>query len=219
MGRVCVLRSVRVYFKKKDRLKFVSHLDMNRFMTRILNLSKIPLWYTEGFNPHPYLTFLLPLSLGFESDCEIMEIRIIDDTFSNEAVKFALQKVSPEYIEIFDVRDAILKAGKIAYAQFMIKFPETDAEFSESLKMFLSQKSIEVTKTGKKGKVSVIDLAPKIKHFDLRMDFDSTYLDIILPAGGSDNINPSLLLKAYGDIPSYKVTRTMIYDENMNQFQ
>lgn len=213
------MRSVRVYFKKKDRLKFVSHLDMNRFMTRILNLSKIPLWYTEGFNPHPYLTFLLPLSLGFESDCEIMEIRITDDTFSNEAVKFALQKVSPEYIEIFDVKDAVLKAGKIAYAQFSIKFPDTDAAFSERLKMFLSQKSIEVSKTGKKGEVSVIDLAPKIKQFDLSLGDDATYLDIILPAGGSDNVNPALLLKAYGDIPSYKVTRTMIYDENMKQFQ
>ena len=213
------MRSVRVYFKKKDRLKFVSHLDMNRFMTRILNLSKIPLWYTEGFNPHPYLTFLLPLSLGFESDCEIMEIRITDDTFSNEAVKLALQKVSPEYIEIFDVKDSVLKAGKIAYARFSIKFPDTDAAFSESLKMFLSQKSIEVSKTGKKGKVSVIDLAPKIKRFDLSLGDDGTYLDIILPAGGSDNVNPALLLKAYGDIANYKVTRTMIYDENMKQFQ
>ena len=213
------MRSVRVYFKKKDRLKFVSHLDMNRFMTRILNLSKIPLWYTEGFNPHPYLTFLLPLSLGFESDCEIMEIRITDYAFSNEAVKLALQKVSPEYIEIFDVKDAVLKAGKIAYARFSIKFPDTDAAFSESLKMFLSQNSIEVSKTGKKGKVSVIDLAPKIKRFDMSLGDDGTYLDIILPAGGSDNVNPALLLKAYGDIPNYKVTRTMIYDENMKQFQ
>ena len=51
------MRTVRVFYKKLGRLKFISHLDMNRFMLRALRLSGLPVWYTEGFNPHPYATF------------------------------------------------------------------------------------------------------------------------------------------------------------------
>ncbi len=62
------MKNVRVFYSKKGRMKFISHLDMNRFMTRMILKSGLPVWYTEGFNPRPYLTFALPLSLGFESE-------------------------------------------------------------------------------------------------------------------------------------------------------
>ena len=80
------MRSVRLFFKKYGNMKFVSHLDMNRFMIRMVRMSGIPVWYSEGFNPHPYITFALPLSLGFDSDWEIMDIRLDKDEFKNEDV-------------------------------------------------------------------------------------------------------------------------------------
>jgi len=213
------LRNVRVYFKKKDRLKFVSHLDMNRFMSRVLKLSGIPFWYTEGFNPHPYLTFLLPLSLGFESDYEIMEIRIMDDDFSDEMVKVALSKTVPSDIEIIEVMPVVLKAGKIAFASFKITFEEFPEELPLSLSKFLMQDSIITEKKGKKGKISTLDLAPKIKEFSLDVKENCLELNITLPAGGADNVNPTLLLKAFGDLPYFKVTRTCIFDAEMNKFR
>ena len=78
---VFVLKSVRLFFKKNGPLKFVSHLDMNRVMIRLLRLSKVPVWYTEGFNRHPYITFALPLSLGFSSEYEVMDFRFDNDSF------------------------------------------------------------------------------------------------------------------------------------------
>ena len=74
MGRVFALRNVRIFYEKKGRMKFVSHLDMNRFMSRLIAKSKIPVWYTEGFNSHIYINFALPLSLGFESDYEVLNV-------------------------------------------------------------------------------------------------------------------------------------------------
>ena len=62
------MRNVRVFFTKHGRMKFASHLDMNRLMTRLIRLSNIPIWYTEGFNQHPYITFALPLSLDHLSE-------------------------------------------------------------------------------------------------------------------------------------------------------
>ncbi len=51
------MREVRLRFSKTGRLKYISHLDINRAMSRALKRAQIPLWYTEGFNPHPYITF------------------------------------------------------------------------------------------------------------------------------------------------------------------
>ena len=58
------MREVRLRFSKTGRLKYISHLDINRAMSRALKRAQIPLWYTEGFNPHPYMSFSLPLSLA-----------------------------------------------------------------------------------------------------------------------------------------------------------
>lgn len=213
------MRNVRIFFKKKDRLKFVSHLDMNRFILRVVRLSKIPIWYTEGFNPHPYVTFALPLSLGFESDYEILDIRITDDSFSNEEVKSALMRVVPQYIEITDVKDAVLKVGKIAYAKYNITFSEYPPNLLEDLSQFLKRESIVVDKKTKKGSIKQIDLAPKIKDFSCSITADGKLLlNITLPAGGNDNINPTLLLNAVGTLPYYRVTRTLILDEQLNPF-
>ena len=107
MGRVFVLRSVRVFYEKKGRMKFISHLDMTRFMSRLITKSKIPVWYTEGFNRHVYMNFAVPLSLGFEGLYEILEFRIIDENFSNEDCLNALKSVSVEGIE-FVILDTIL---------------------------------------------------------------------------------------------------------------
>ena len=62
-------------------MRFISHLDMTRFMSRTIRRAELPVWYTEGFNPHLYMTFALPLSLGFESDYEVVDIRLLDDNY------------------------------------------------------------------------------------------------------------------------------------------
>ena len=51
------MQCVRIWFRKTGRVKYVSHLDIMRCMTRAVRRAQIPLWYTEGFNPHPYLNF------------------------------------------------------------------------------------------------------------------------------------------------------------------
>lgn len=211
------MRNVRVFFKKYGRMKFASHLDMNRLMTRIIRLSGIPVWYTEGFNQHPYITFALPLSLGFTSEHEIMDIRVMDDNFSNEEVLNALSRVLPEGLDVFDVRTDGKKAGKIAFAEFLISFESADESFAERLEAFLSQDSIITEKKTKKGRMKEIDMAPMIKSFSLEKS-DIITLKITLAAGGENNLNPTLLLDSFGVLPDYSVCRTMIYDENMECF-
>ena len=69
-------RTVRIRFVKKGNLQYVSHLDLQRTLHRVLIRAGIPMWYTKGFNPHPKISFGYPLSIGTESMCEFLDMRI-----------------------------------------------------------------------------------------------------------------------------------------------
>lgn len=205
------MRNVRIFYRKKGRMKFVSHLDMNRFMSRLLTKSKIPVWYTEGFNQHIYMNFAVPLSLGFEGDYEILDIRIIDPDFSENDCLKALNSVSIEGIEFLKVAPAQKNMKEIAFAEYRLEFSDLD---NDKITEFLSRDSIICEKKGKKGKVKEIDIIPKIKSFKV----DGNVLTLCLAAGCEDTLNPSLVASAYFEWANltkefYSVTRTAIFDK------
>lgn len=84
----------RVLFAKGEEARFISHLDEMRAMQRALARAKLPVWYTEGFNPHAYVSIALPLATGFSSDCELMDIQFTGDGIPQGA-KEQLQAVMP----------------------------------------------------------------------------------------------------------------------------
>ena len=69
-------RTVRLKFKKIGTLQYISHLDLQRTFNRVISRACIPVWYTKGFNPHIKLVFSTPLSVGAQSVCEFLDIRI-----------------------------------------------------------------------------------------------------------------------------------------------
>ena len=216
------MKSVRLSFTKKGRIRFVSHLDMNRTLTRLVRKSGLDIWYTEGFNPHPYMTFALPLPLGFQSDYELMDIKINDDGFDIEKIPDMLNSVCPPDIRFISAFEPKQKVSNIAFASYDVYFDD-GFEICEKLSEFLKSKSIITEKRTKKGDMKQIDLAPKIKKYSLEKANGNTLLKIILPAGPNDNINPSLLLDAfYGGNNDcyycYNVTRTDILDISLKQF-
>ncbi len=215
------MRSVRVFYKKRSALRFISHLDMNRFMPRIIRKTNIPVWYTEGFNSHIYLNFALPLSLGFLSDYEAMDFKVTDDNFSDEEIKNELIRVMPDSIEIINVAEPQLKFGRIAFAEFKIIFDD-DGKIADELRHFLENNSIKVLKKTKKGIFKEMELSDKIKRFSIENN-GNTELKIILSAG-TDNVNPILLLSAFKEfsgesLPEHEITRTVLYTENLEVFR
>ena len=213
--RVFVLRDVRVFYRKKGAMKFVSHLDMNRFMTRLVNKAKIPIWFTEGFNQHAYFNFAVPLSLGFEGQYEILDLRIIDPEYSNEQLVADLNKESIPDIEFVKANEPVLKMKEIAFAEFKIIFEEV---FAEKIESFFAREQIITRKTTKKGGTKDIDIAPLIKKAEL----SGNELTLILTAGNENNLNPTLVLSTLFELEQFKaeysVVRTMIYDKKMQPF-
>ncbi|MCQ2440974.1 MAG: TIGR03936 family radical SAM-associated protein [Clostridia bacterium] len=217
------MKNVRLFYTKKGRMKFVSHLDMNRFMIRTVRKAKLPIWYTEGFNPHPYITFALPLSLGFQSSYEIMDIRLTDDNYDINGICEKLNAVCPEYIEFFDACEPILKTRAVAFAHYNITFDDNKKILSLFLE-FLNKESITVSKKTKKGDIKQFDILPKIKDLDIKEKNGNTHLSLTLPAGSTDNVNPELLITAFyeqtnTDYYCYSVERDLILDENLKPFR
>ena len=196
---------------------------MNRMMTRLVRKAGLDIWYTEGFNPHPYMTFALPLPLGFEGLYEIMDIRINDDNFDISKIPDIMNGVCPKSIHFFDAKEPDKKVGAIAFAEYEIIFDDV-GEVRNKLSSFLVEKPIIAKKRTKKGDMKEIDLSDKIKDFCITVENGNTKLKIILPAGSNDNINPSILLEAFYNKNSdvyycYDVTRTAILDGNMKKFK
>ena len=63
-------------FAKLSRLKFVSHLDLQRFMQMALRRTELPVAYSQGFNPHPVMSFASALAVGWTSECEILDVKL-----------------------------------------------------------------------------------------------------------------------------------------------
>ena len=220
------MRCVRIWFKKMGMSRYVSHLDLMRAMTRAIRRANLPLWYTEGFNPHPYMTFALPLSLGMESLCESMDIRIVGES-TNEELYEMLKGSMPPGIDIISVEEPVYDPKHITFGEFDILFDsEKDADKLRSdIEDMLSKDELIVQKLGKKGRHKVlkdINLMEFIGDYKVSSMGERVKISLTLPAGSVTNVNPSLLadeiLKTHEDT-GYTIIRKKLMVEDGTTFK
>ncbi len=192
--------NTRVFFSKMDRAKYISHLDLNHCVQRAMRRSKLPIWQTEGYNPHTYVAFMLPLSLGQEGVCEAMDFRLTEDVAPEEVMRKLNDSLPPD-IRVISVTAPNYKNTDIASAEYRI---ESDVDI-EKFREFTESEQILTEKKTKKG-VSTVDLKPLISELVIAEDA----ITLRLPAGNDFNINPSLLFEAYQTATGESITRMRI---------
>ena len=187
---------IRTVFEKNGRAKYISHLDLYRFMLRAFNRSGLPIWYTEGYNPRPYITFALALSLGFESKCENMDFNLNEEVDFDE-IKNRLNNVMPEGIRFNSVAFPQKKITEIAFAEYGASIATEDSGIllQEFLK-FMQKDNILVEKKTKKGMVQT-DIKALSEITNVTQSQDSLNFNVKLPAGTQSNYNPMLLTDAF----------------------
>ena len=116
-------------------------------MQRAFKRANIPVWYTEGFNPHAYIMFPLALSLGVESECEIMDFNITEQ-MDFDVIKSRLNSVLPQGLQIIKVAVQEQKHTAIALSEYKlcIKGDMETPELNESFDEFLKSDKIEIEK-------------------------------------------------------------------------
>ncbi len=211
---------IRVRFQKIGNLQFISHLDLQRTLQRILVRADVPLWYTMGFNPHMKIVFATPLSIGTESVCELVDIRLAGDISPEDFAKKLNEQVTDE-LRILDAYIPNTKFSDIVWSRYEINMYANDlSEFSLSrIKKVLDAQELWMTKKTKSGEKR-INIIPLIRDFSANFDQTTSELSIstLLRADGENYLNPELfvasLREVVGDEISYRIVRIENYLED-----
>jgi len=197
------MRELRIRFSKTGVAKYISHLDLMRCFSRAMVRAEIPLWYTEGFNPRPYMNFSMPLSLGVEGLQECVDIRMEGDMEDAE-VAARLSATMPPDIHIQRVAPPVHKMSEIAASFYSFTVEQTARPAEELAKAFREEAqkpSLPVYKSAKRGREKIqkeINLAEYLEDFTAEAREDgSVRMTVLLPSSNQFGVNPKLLLNKF----------------------
>ncbi|MBE6887002.1 MAG: DUF2344 domain-containing protein [Ruminococcaceae bacterium] len=217
------MNTIRLKFKKTGLSIYYSQLDLQRVMARALKKSGLPVWYSQGFNPHIYMTFTLPLSLGHESECESVDFRLNEEMSEADILK-AMEGTLPQGIELVSAKEPDYDARSIMFARYDITLYGEQKKIADALDSYEKLDQAIVTKVTKKGQkdINLKELIGKIEITD-KKDEEVTFT-AIYPAGTPLNINPQLLLdfikENYGvEVIDAFVIRKNLFDKDMKVLQ
>ena len=217
---------VRMSFEKTGMAKFISHLDTVRCITRSMKRANVPIWFTEGFNPHAFLTFAMPLSLGFESLCETVDFRLMEEMDLEELAK-KINDALPVDITVKEIYVYETSPNDIRWAEYKIIFNNPDKILLNTAEKTLSSDEIIVEKKAKQGRKKVdkeVNIKEHIKSFELTEENNKLILNTVLSSGTSVNINPMLLVGALvkdtnTDEQDVDIIKVQSFTENMEIFK
>ena len=219
---------IRFRFKKQGSLQYISHLDLVRTMHKVIVRSKLPLWYTEGFNPKPKMIFAAPLSIGTESVCEFMDIRMDEYIAPAEA----MARINANMTHEMQITEAYYPESKFTDLKWMsyritVSTLGLSDQLVEKCNQILSAPTIEVQK---KNSDKTTDIRPLIKSASAVKDGDLMVINAVLSADPSAFLNPEYVIKALkegaGILSSpdltkegYEIMRLAAYIEDMTEFK
>lgn len=189
------MTTVRVWFTKTGEAAYISLLDLQRVMQRALKRSGLPVWYTQGFNPHIYMTFAAPLALGQESLVESLDCRMEPLPGDWEQARAALQACLPEGVRAVKLEPAGMDPSQIASAAYEIQYPaQMRQAVRRAVQVYNALSQALVEKKGKKGKTKQMDLKQYLPALEIVETEEAATVPAELPAGNTLTVNPALLL-------------------------
>ena len=214
---------IRVKFSKSGYVRYVGHLDTMRMFQRAIKVAKLPIAYSQGFNPHSLVYFAMPLAVGVTSEGEYMEMVLKEDVPPQD-VKERLSSVMVPGIELLDVyattdkTDSLMSLVSAADYKVLLTLPENPEVTAEALKEKLESSSeLIVMKKGKKG-ITPVDIKPLIMASEIFEEDGKIAIELKVYAGSSKNLNPELLVKALVEEMPYEMAlvRKELYTEGEN---
>ena len=208
---------LRALFQKTGNAVYISHLDLMRLFQRAFKRAGLPLTHTQGFNPRPSVSIALPLSLGVESQCELLDFEIC--TRLNQALV--------EGVHVLSVYAGGGKIKNLAYLDCAVLL-EYDAgvlqNAAEQIEALFSREEVTVEKKGKKGvaeqniipmirKISAAPVSGNVVKLEARVCCQNPSLNPMLLGAAVNKYLPDLA-------PDFiRYSRVEIYDTNETIFR
>lgn len=194
-------KTVRIKFRKAGRLQYISHLDLQRSMSRIIARAGLPVWYTKGFNPHPKLVFGVPLPVGVESDCELLDLRL-DRDIPDEAVMDMLNAKLTDELCVLEINAPVAKFVDIAWADYrmVLKFEGASEDMAQNITKLLTTAPLMIVKKSKSGEKEV-DITSMISNVSAGYDAEREAVELCarLACGQTENLNASVVVGVLQD--------------------
>ena len=221
-------RTLRFRFSKVGSLQYISHLDLVRTMTRALIRARIPLWYTQGYNPIPHLVFATPLSVGTESLSEFLDVRTVK-AVDPVAVLSAVNATLPEELRILEVYYPETKFTGLIYSEYEINLhTELQEGYVQTASAILWERPLNVVKKTKSG-VREVDIGKGIRKLSIEQIEGGVQIRAVLAANSAEFLNPELLVRVLkertgilsGDPvrETYSILRVESYTEELTAFR
>jgi len=215
---------LRVRFCKKGKAKYISHLDLSATIQRAFLRAGVKLKYSEGFNPHPYISVALPLKVGDESICELLDFAPDESFEISEDLPARLTEAMPEGIEVFEIYRPERKFSEIAWVEIsgILIYDSPRDKLVDAISERLFSQSIIISKKSKSG-IKDIDIAPFIKDIEINEDKN---IKIKAKISAFDpSLSPENLMSAFSGefadlMPDfYNFSRIELYGESMEVFR
>ena len=218
----------RILFEKKGDAVWISHLDLMRLFQRAFKRAGLPLTHTQGFNPRPSVSIALPLSVGVESSCELLDFELDGDKVANRIVRGKLNDYLVPGIRVIKVYDNMQKIKHLALLDTLITLEYDDGiptDGADRLRELFSREEVLVEKKTKAGDIVDQNIIPMIRQLEIRETDPNTLQIKARICCQNPTLNPNQLTGAIARhlpelIPSFsKSERLEIYDAEGNIFR
>ena len=217
----------RALFEKSGRAIYISHLDLMRVFQRAFQRAGLPLTHTQGFNPRPSVSIALPLSLGVESVCELLDFDLYGEPIPVEEICARLNAALIDGVTVREVYEGGGKIKNLAYLDCALTM-EYDSgvpqEAESAVKALFSREEILMEKRNRNG-VRTENIIPMIRTLDVTRTGEHTLELRARVCCQNPVLNPMQMAAAIEThLPQYrpdfvKCRRTEIYDVNEEKFR
>ena len=185
-------------FGKTGRLRYISHLDLQRFMQRALRRTDLPVAYSQGFSPHPQMSFASALAMGWSSDVELLDVKLteaVDEEHAREQLDRALPPEMPVYrARLVEDRFPALMA-RLIWADYKIELSgETAEAVIGAIEGYMAEESVIAMRKTKSGEKPA-DIRKMTA--DLRAEGTTVYARLKLTE--QETVKPDLLLRTLAE--------------------
>ena len=217
----------RALFEKTGNAVYISHLDLMRLFQRAFKRAGLALTHTQGYNPRPSVSIALPLSVGVQSHCELLDFDLDGDTVPNERIAQLLNQSLVEGVRVLAVYDDGAKLRNLAYLDCSVELEYDSgipAGAKEAVAELFGRPSVMVEKKGKNG-MTQQDLIPMIRSLQVKAE-DGNVLSLCARiCCQNPTLNPAQMVAAINRyLPEFapdfsKCSRLEIFDQNENVFR
>ena len=217
----------RLLFEKTGDAVYLSHLDLMRIFQRAFRRADILIWHSQGYSPRAYVSIALPLSVGTESGCEILDFSIEDGTADLTRLPELLNRTMPKGVRVLSAYESAQKVKYLTRLRAEVTL-EYDAGVPqgarEAIAGLFSRETVVVEKAGKRG-VTQTDIRPMLFSLEVReQDPHELVLEAVVSAQ-NPSLNPQLLV---GAIETYlpacrpdfaRIRRLEVYEDDGTVFR